>query len=91
MENYVQSVYFMTATMSTVGYGDMKARASDDPIWAREMVFMSFATVFSIILFSSVTNEIFNFKFFEQPKKRIHFKVRKIEKIMQNIFRINKD
>lgn len=52
----------MTATISSVGYGDFKGRPSNDPHWEVEMLFLFFVMVVGIFLFSSITNEIFSYK-----------------------------
>lgn len=59
---YAQSFYLMTTTISTVGYGDIKAFNDNSGDWATEMVYMYFVTLVGLILFSSVLNEIFNYK-----------------------------
>lgn len=63
--NYVSAAYFMTTTISTVGYGDISAKMNNEEIWAVEMVYMSLVTVAGILLFSSVTNEIFTYRYIE--------------------------
>ena len=66
---YVDAWYTMTATISTVGYGDFKAYNHTDPIWSIEMIFLIFVITSGIILFSSITNEIFNYqRLVELPK-----------------------
>ena len=52
----------MTTTISTVGYGDIKAFNDNSGDWATEMVYLYFVTLVGLILFSSVLNEIFNYK-----------------------------
>ena len=52
----------MTTTISTVGYGDIKAFNDTSGDWATEMVYLYFVTLVGLILFSSVLNEIFNYK-----------------------------
>ena len=77
VKNYVNSVYFMTTTMSTVGYGDINARRSDDPIWALDMIYMILVIVMGIITFSSVSNDIFSYRPLESANKTILKRVRK--------------
>ena len=59
---YVESVYLMTATITTVGYGDFKAYLGSEADWEIEMIYLYWVTLIGITLFSSVTNEIFNYK-----------------------------
>ena len=58
---YVDSFYLITATISTVGYGDFKAYINDTGSWAEEMIYLYFVSVCGIALFSTVTNEIFTY------------------------------
>ena len=56
---YVDSIYAMTTTITTVGYGDFKGHIGDTGDYAHEMLYLYFAIFFGITLFSMVTNEIF--------------------------------
>ena len=60
--DYVESVYLMTTTITTVGYGDFKAFHDDTGHWLPEIIYLYFVTLFGIIMFSSVTREIFVYK-----------------------------
>ena len=60
--DYVESVYLMTTTITTVGYGDFKAFQDGTGHWLPEMLYLYFVTLFGIIMFSSVTREIFIYK-----------------------------
>ena len=59
---YVDSFYLMTATISTVGYGDFKGFMGDTGDYVQEMLYLYMATLYGITLFSSVLNEIFSYK-----------------------------
>jgi len=59
---YVRALFFMTTTISTIGYGDQSAIRGSDAQWELEMCYMMIVISGGIILFSSVTNEIFSFK-----------------------------
>lgn len=61
---YFEAWYAITTTISTVGYGDFKGFINVDgkATWSEEMVFLSITIVVGIILFSSVTHEIFSYK-----------------------------
>ena len=61
---YFESLYLMTTTISTVGYGNAYYHGYFDNTgsWAAEMTFLIFAQWAGIILFSSVTREIFAYK-----------------------------
>ena len=60
--DYVESLYLVTTTISTVGYGDFKGYFNDNGDCLPEMLYMYLVTLFGIILFSSVTKEIFTYK-----------------------------
>lgn len=59
---YFQSLYAICTTISTVGYGDYKGFVDNEEEWTAEMLFLIFVIITGIILFSLVTNEIFNYK-----------------------------
>ena len=63
---YVDSLYLMTTTISTVGYGDFKAFMGKTGDYTVEMIYLYFVTLYGITLFSSVTNEIFSYKKLEK-------------------------
>ena len=52
----------MSATITTVGYGDFKGFYDSSGNWLAEMIYLYFVTFFGIIMFSAVTNEIFVYK-----------------------------
>ena len=60
--NYVDAVYFMVSTISTVGYGDISGRLTNEPMWIYEMLYMTIAIVFTILLFSLVLAEVFSYR-----------------------------
>ena len=62
LEDYVEAVYFITTTISTVGYGDFKGFPDLEGGWGIEMTYLMFVTAYGIVLFSSVVNEIFSYK-----------------------------
>lgn len=62
-EMYVDGLYLMTTTITTVGYGDFKGFNDTDGEWIREMVYLIFVTVIGIVLFSIITNEIFTYQY----------------------------
>ena len=54
----------MTTTISTVGYGDYKAFDVDDTDYLKgfkNMLYISIVIIVGILLFTIVTNEIFNY------------------------------
>ena len=61
-EQYVTAVYLMTSTISTVGYGDYDGFSDNSGNWTKEMIYLFFLQFVGIILFSSVTHEIFSYK-----------------------------
>ena len=56
MVHYFESLYLMTTTISTVGYGDFKGFYSVEPYWHFEMTYLIFVTITGIILFGTVAN-----------------------------------
>jgi len=61
-----------------VGYGDYKAYVAGDS-WTTEMLYLYFVTLFGIILFSSVTREIFNYNQLMTVKQIVKRYVQEIE------------
>ena len=62
---YAESFYFMTSTISTVGYGDYDVFYVNDTHWKlgfKNMLYMIVVIIGGILLFTIVTNEIFNYK-----------------------------
>ena len=55
ISNWVDAIYLMCATISTVGYGDINGRPTNEVIWTGEMLYLSLAIVATILLFSLVT------------------------------------
>ena len=60
--DYTEALYLMTTTITTVGYGDFKAFHDPTGHWLPEMIYLYFVTLFGIIMFSTVTREIFVYK-----------------------------
>lgn len=58
----MESFYLITSTISTVGYGDLKGYNDNGGSWIPEMLYLSFVTCCGIVLFSSVTSEIFSYR-----------------------------
>ena len=61
LHKYAESIYLMTTTISTVGYGDMKGFEAEGE-WSAEMLYLMLVTFAGILLFTIVTNEIFKYK-----------------------------
>lgn len=87
---YFETVYLMTSTISTVGFGDLKGYNGPEPIWAEEMIYLFCVTLLGIILFSSVTNEIFNYRKLKTLKKLIHDRQSETEQYLWDISRVIK-
>ena len=58
--NYVDSVYLITSTLSTVGYGDYKGFVDEDGGWAPEMIYLAFVTFTGLLLFSLLLDKVLN-------------------------------
>ena len=79
-KRYLESMYLMTTTITTVGYGDYKGRYDDESEkWTYQMLYLYFVTLFGIILFSLVTREIFNYNSLMTVQMIIKRKLREIE------------
>ena len=62
---YVDSVYFMTTTISKVGYGDANFKGfidGDDPEWVLEMGYLVFVIIFGSFIFSVLVNKVFDYQ-----------------------------
>ena len=62
---YVDSVYFMTTTISKVGYGDANFKGfidGDDSDWALEMGYLVFVIIFGSFIFSVLVNKVFDYE-----------------------------
>ena len=55
MSDYTESVYFITTTISTVGYGDFKGFVDGTGDWALEEGYLCIVIFSGIMLFASVT------------------------------------
>ena len=53
---YFESIYLMTASISTVGYGDYKGFIDDSGDWVIEMSVLIFVMILGICCFGLVTN-----------------------------------
>ena len=64
LDRYIQSWYFVTTTITSVGYGSEYFKGFQDTSgkWAWEMMFLVVLEFTGIVPFSSVTNEIFSYK-----------------------------
>ena len=87
---YVDSLYLMTTTISTVGYGDFKAYNDNGSGWAAEMVYLITVTIFGIILFSSVTNEIFSYKKLQTVQEIVRKRCSEMEEYLYDISKLIK-
>jgi len=62
IKRYFEALYLVTSTISTVGYGDIKGFMSNDGVWLTELSYLSVTIFLGILLFTVLTNEIFNYK-----------------------------
>ena len=84
-EHYVDAIYLVTTTITTVGYGDFKAYNDNTGNWGIEMVYLIIVTVFGIILFSSVTNEIFSYKQLKTVRQIVRLRCSEMEEYLYDI------
>lgn len=83
---WVESVYFTTTTITTIGFGDYKAFNADGDVHDTGlMIYMYFVTLFGIILFSSVTREIFNYHSLQNVEEIVKQKVQDMERFLYEV------
>ena len=87
---YVDGLYLMTTTITTVGYGDFKGFNDTDGEWIREMVYLIFVTVIGIVLFSIITNEIFTYQYPITVKQIVSQKHKDMELYMWTLSAVRK-
>lgn len=85
MAKYVESLYLMTTTISTVGYGDYKAFWDTEPNWGLEMAYLTFVTISGIINFSQVTNQIFTYRTLLTVHEMVNIHVSSVEVYLYDI------
>ena len=88
---YVDSLYLMTTTISTVGYGDFKAFMGNTGDYTIEMIYLYFVTLYGIALFSSVTSEIFSYKKLEKVNEIARKRATDIEVFLYAVSKRRKD
>lgn len=91
-DRYVTCWYMMTTTITTVGYGHTtyKGFIDESGSWAGEMVFLAHLQFIGIVLFSSVTREIFSYKHLKTVGEIVQERVDDMEKYLFNISSIMK-
>lgn len=88
---YFESLYFITTTISTVGYGDIDGFIEEvEGTWTIEMSFLIFTIVIGILLFSVVTNEIFNYKKVKTINEIVQQRVQEMELFLNSISNVIK-
>lgn len=88
---YVESLYTITTTISTVGYGDYKGFYDDQGHWTVEMIFLIFVELFGIILMSIVMEEIFLYNKLQTVEELVKKHVLNMEVYIYDISLIRKD
>ena len=88
---YFESFYLITTTITTVGYGDYKAYNDSDPVWATEMLYLFFVSVAGTLLFSTVTNSVFNYQKLDTVNEIVSKKTGDMEVYLYDISRLRKD
>ena len=88
---YVESLYLIATTASTVGYGDYSGRGSEDPVWYLEMTYLIFVTISGIILFGSVANQIFTYQSLMTVNEMVNQRVKSLEVYLYEISAVISD
>ena len=89
--DYVESVYLVTATITSVGYGDFKGFFDDKGNCLPEMLYLYTVTLFGIILFSSVTKEIFTYKKLYTIEQLVKIRCKAMEEYLNSVSRVMKE
>ena len=89
-EDYVESFYLITTTITTVGYGDFKGFLDTDGMWLPEMLYLYFVTLFGIILFSLVTREIFTYEHLLTVEEMVNVNCKNLEDYLNDVSRVQK-
>jgi len=87
--SYVKTFYFLTTTIAAVGYGDYSAFEGAGGDWALQMAYMTFVIIFGIILFSTVTNEIFTYRKLENVHELVKRKVKDTQHFLYAVEALN--
>ena len=64
-KEYIDSIYFMTTTISKVGFGDANFKGfidGDGADWAFEMAYLVFIIIFGSFIFAVMVNKVFNYR-----------------------------
>ena len=85
---YIESFYLITTTITTVGYGDYKGFNNTDPVWRAEMCYLYVVTLIGTLLFSSVTNQIFNYHKLETVNEIVSKTKRNMEEYLYNVSKV---
>ena len=88
---YVESLYTITTTISTVGYGDYKGFYDDQGHWSAEMVYLIFVELLGIILMSTVMEKIFDYNKLQTVEEIVKDKVFKMEVFLYDISLLRSD
>ena len=88
---YFESFYLITTTITTVGFGDYKAFNDSDPVWVAEMCYLYFVTLVGLIIFSTVTNEIFNYERLKTVNEIVAETLYSMEEYLYNVSKLRKD
>ena len=81
----------MTTTISTIGYGDFKGFIDTEGVWGIEMIYMFLVTYGGIMLFASVTREIFTYNKLRTVNKMIAKRMTDMENYLVDIGNTRKD
>ena len=82
---YVESLYAMSTTISTVGYGDISGYQSNEGKWALEMSYLIIIMSLGIIMFSYIVNEILSYRRLETVQKMVKDSVYSIKIYLNEI------
>ena len=83
IDQYVDALYFMTQTISTVGYGDSTIYSTEGSEFM--MIYMCFVIFSGMLLFALVTNEIFNARKVKSLQQLVKEKVYETEVLLYEL------
>ena len=84
-ERYFESVYMISTTITTVGYGDYKAFNDTNPIWLAEMCYLYVISLGGPFLFTTVSTQVFQYQKLKNVNQIVSEQCKDMEEYLYNI------
>ena len=84
-ERYFESVYMITTTITTVGYGDYKAFNDTTGIWQAEMCYLYLISLGGPFLFTTVSTQVFQYQKLKKVNEIVNEQCKDMEEYLYNI------